>query len=59
MTHTAAQLAKMTKRQLAEMHVANGGLMGLATYLQWTKDELISTILTDESYIGLEKGSDQ
>lgn len=54
MFHTVAELSKMTKRQLAEMHVANGGLMGLSTYLKWTKDELISTILTDESYMGLE-----
>lgn len=59
MTHTPQQLEKMTKRELAEMHVRNGGLMGLSTYLKWTKDELVSTVLTDESYIGNERENDQ
>ncbi len=45
-----AQLYKMTKDQLARMHVANGGLMGYATYRKWTKDELVNAILEDESY---------
>lgn len=54
MAHTPQQLDKMTKRQLAEMHVANGGLMGLATYLKWSKDELVNTVLQDEALFQVE-----
>lgn len=41
-------LSKKPKAELAQMHVANGGLMGLATYMKWTKDELVSILLEDE-----------
>ena len=41
-------LNKLSKYELAAMHVRNGGLMGLPTYLKWTKDELISVILEDQ-----------
>ena len=43
------ELAKMPKWQLANMHVANGGLMGLATYMKWTKDELVDAVARDEN----------
>lgn len=55
MAHTAQELNKMTKRTLAEMHVRNGGIMGLATYLKWTKDELVSTVLQDELIMGMDR----
>ncbi len=42
------QIERMPKAALARLHVANGGLMGLATYLKWTKDELVSVVLQDE-----------
>jgi hypothetical protein len=42
------QLAKLPKAQLAQMHAANGGLMGLATYMKWTKDELVDAVAQDE-----------
>jgi hypothetical protein len=45
MAYDRAKLSKMTKSQLALMHVANGGLMGYATYMKWTKEELINEIL--------------
>ena len=44
----AQERSKMTKSQLASMHVTNGGLMGLNTYLKWSKDELVNVILSDE-----------
>lgn len=44
---TKAQILKMTKYELARTHVANGGLMGLATYLKWTKEELQNAVLED------------
>ena len=50
-THARArliELSKLPRPQLARMHVANGGQMGLATYLKWRKDELINAILEDE-----------
>ena len=43
-------LEKTPKYQLASMHAANGGLMGVTTYLQWTKDELVNAVLEDEGY---------
>lgn len=46
----AAQLAKMPKATLAAMHHANGGLMPLATYRKWTREELVKAVLEDEGY---------
>lgn len=45
------ELARMTKSVLARMHKQNGGLMPLADYLKWTKDELVNAVLEDEGYI--------
>ena len=42
------QIEKTPKAELARMHVANGGQMGLATYLKWRKDELVRAVLEDE-----------
>ena len=42
------QIERTPKAQLARMHVANGGQMGLATYLKWQKRELVNAILEDE-----------
>lgn len=42
------ELNKLPKAQLAQMHADNGGLMGLATYMQWRKDELVTALLEDE-----------
>jgi hypothetical protein len=42
------ELAKMSKYDLARMHRANGGLMTLAEYLQWTKDELVNAVMEDQ-----------
>jgi len=42
------QLQALGKPALARIHVDNGGLMGLATYLRWSKDELIAAIIEDE-----------
>ena len=44
------ELARLPKWQLAQMHKANGGLMGLAVYQKWTKDELLRAVIEDESY---------
>lgn len=43
------ELNKLSKHQLAQMHVTRGGLMGLSTYLKWTKDEIIAEIMYHES----------
>ena len=51
MTYTWQQLSKMSKDQLAQMHAANGGLMGVQTYRKWTKDELVNIILEDQRWI--------
>ncbi len=48
MSPRVKELNKMSKVTLAEMHIKNGGLMGLATYKSWRKEELISVILEDE-----------
>jgi hypothetical protein len=45
MTYTAADLGRKPKHELARIHVQQGGLMGLAVYLKWRKDELVTTIL--------------
>lgn len=42
------ELNKLPKATLAQMHAGNGGLMGLATYMQWRKDELVTAVLEDE-----------
>ena len=42
------EIERTPKAQLARMHVANGGQMGLATYLKWRKDELIRIVAEDE-----------
>lgn len=44
-----AELNAMPKDMLARMHVNYGGLMGFNTYLKWTKDELVNTVLQDEA----------
>lgn len=44
------ELSRMPKNVLAHMHKQNGGLMPLATYQKWTKDELVNTVLEDEGY---------
>lgn len=46
------EISRMTKRELAMLHVRNGGLMGLSVYLKWTKDELINAIISDETAAG-------
>lgn len=46
------ELATLPKAQLARMHKANGGLLPLATYQKWTKDELLSAVLEDEKLAG-------
>jgi hypothetical protein len=51
MQHTWQQLSKMSKDQLAQMHAANGGLMGVQTYRKWTKDELVKAVLEDQQWI--------
>ena len=48
------ELAKLPKAQLAQMHAANGGLMGLAVYQKWTKDELLRAVIEDEQYMTAE-----
>ena len=51
MTDTATRIREIErtpKATLARMHVANGGLMGLPTYLKWSKDELVRIVLEDE-----------
>jgi nucleoid-associated protein YejK len=47
--HTEQELRKLPKGTLAEMHKANGGLMLLSEYRRWSKDELVSAVLEDES----------
>lgn len=47
-TQRTRELNKLPKAKLAQMHASNGGLMGLATYMQWRKDELVTALLEDE-----------
>ena len=42
------ELSKLSKLQLAALHVQQGGLMGVSTYMQWRKDELVNIILEIE-----------
>jgi hypothetical protein len=49
---TDQQITRMTKAQLAQMHAANGGLMSVKVYMQWTKDELINAVIEDQQYAG-------
>ena len=44
---TRKALAKLSKYELAAQHARNGGIMGLATYSKWTKDELVNAVLED------------
>jgi len=48
---TDQQITRMTKAQLAQMHAANGGLMGVKVYMQWTKDELINAVIEDQRWV--------
>jgi hypothetical protein len=45
------ELRRFPKATLASMHKANGGLMPLATYLKWSKDELVSAVMDDERHV--------
>jgi hypothetical protein len=42
------EIERTPKAELARIHVANGGQMGLATYLKWRKDELVRAVAEDE-----------
>jgi len=44
------ELRRMAKDQLARLHASRGGLMGVAVYKKWTKDELITAVLENEGY---------
>lgn len=44
---TIKELSKLSKAQLIDRHIANGGLMGRAEYARWTKDELLSAVIED------------
>jgi hypothetical protein len=51
MSGTQARIRELTrtpKAQLARIHAANGGLMGVAVYSTWSKDELVNAVLEDE-----------
>lgn len=50
--HRIKELAKLPKWQLAQMHKSNGGLMPLATYQKWSKDELLNAVIEDERLRG-------
>jgi hypothetical protein len=43
------EISKMTKRELAVMHIQNGGLLGLANYMKWSHDELVNAVILDEA----------
>jgi hypothetical protein len=45
------ELNRKSKRELARMHKANGGLMPLADYLRWSKDELVGAVMDDERHV--------
>ena len=42
------ELRGLPKRALAVMHRNAGGLLSVAEYCQWTKDELVAAVLEDE-----------
>jgi hypothetical protein len=42
------ELRKLSKQELAQMHINNGGLLRLSEYMKWTKDELVAEVLFDE-----------
>ena len=42
------EIENTPKATLARMHAANGGQMGLATYMKWRKDELVHVVCEDE-----------
>jgi hypothetical protein len=43
---------RMDKRFLATKHKNNGGLLTVAEYMKWTKDELINTLIEDDKLAG-------
>ena len=43
------ELRKLPKRELAEMQHNRGGLLAVAEYMRWTKEELIDAILDSEA----------
>lgn len=43
-----AELNRLPKGTLAQLHADYGGLMGVATYRKWRKDELVAAVLEDE-----------
>jgi hypothetical protein len=47
-------VSKMSKTQLAQMHVDNGGLMGFAHYKTWSHDELVNAVIIDLAVDGNE-----
>ena len=49
------ELRNLPMATLVSMHIANGGLMARATYMTWTKEEIITEILEDESYAHLQR----
>ena len=44
------ELRKVPKATLAQWHAANGGVMGVQVYIQWTKEELINAVMEDEQH---------
>ena len=48
---TYRELRQLPKKQIAQMHIDNGGLMLLSEYMKWTKDELIAEVLEDQRVI--------
>jgi hypothetical protein len=45
---TDRELRKLPKKQIAQMHIDNGGCMLMSEYMKWTKDELIAEVLEDQ-----------
>jgi hypothetical protein len=45
------ELNRKSKQELAHMHKRNGGLMPLADYLRWSKDELVGAVMGDERHV--------
>lgn len=43
-------LRMLTKRDLAERHIRNGGLMRMSEYMKWTVAELVNANLEDDGY---------
>lgn len=49
-TERSAQLQKLTKREIAQIHIDQGGQMTLNTYLTWLKEELVDSVIQYERY---------